>query len=283
MNLEINGSVYQLTTDEYGETSFTLPLIEVGSLYILISGSETAYYSGFSFAFEISIEKTLTQVSIEESQIPFNHSEGLAIKLESEFGNALEGQALLVVINSTTFNTITDENGTVFIDISNFSLGNHSVFINFDGTENYQGVSLFAEIKIIPQGTQFVIIYENKQAYLQLLDSEGRPLFLRDVTFKYLDSNDDVITTEIFKTDLEGLIVLDISSTAAMKEAKELYVVYEGERCYTACDIWLSISELLLKLQQSLEDPTLGVYVAVGLAGIAAIFGFRHFLKKRKI
>ncbi|MHA1200295.1 MAG: hypothetical protein ACTSQF_13295, partial [Candidatus Heimdallarchaeaceae archaeon] len=264
-------------------TQFMLSLSEVGIFYILISSSATTYYNSFSEAYEIEIKKTQTVINIEEAQIPFDDSKGLVIKLVSEFGNALADQQLLVIINSTTFSPITDENGTVFIDISGFPLGNHSIFVDFAGVSNYHGIDLYANLEIIPQETQLLIIYEDNQPYLQLLDSEGRPLINRDVTFQYIDSNETVIASEDLTTDIHGMIFIDINSNDLAEDAEKLYVLFKGEKYYTACEILLIISEFIIKLQQSLNDPAFWTYSTVGLIGIAVIFGFRHFLKKRKI
>ena len=283
INIEINGTLYTVTTNSYGEASISYSLIGVGVLYVLLSSSETSLYLGFTQAFEIIVEKTETVIELKQTEIPFGNSAGLAIVLKSEFGNVLANKQLLVIIDLDATTPITDENGTVYIDVSGISLGNHSILVDFAGSENYLETDIYAYIEIIKISTKLNIIYIDSTPYLQLLDDEETPLILREVTFNYLNSSGDIIASEIYRTDLEGLILLDFSSNSNADKADGLQVIFEGESYYSYCDLKIAIQELIKELRDDLESFNFDVLIPVGIVLAALSVVVFLLIKRRKV
>ncbi len=283
ITITVNGTEYELISNGAGVVLFTLLLDCAGVLYILLTGLETTYYNSFAEAYEVEIERTQTIINVAERQIPYNDSKGLAVQLKSEFGNAIANQSLLIMVDSNVNTPVTDENGTVYINIEEYALGNHSLFIDFADTENYLGIKLYANMEIVPQETQIIIVYDESQVYLQLLDSEGRILVNRDVTFQYLASNGSIIASEDIATDYNGKILIDLNTNSNAENAEEVYVVFKGEKYYNSCDILLIISDFIVKMQQGLLDPYFFVYSsAAALFIIVLTLGSSYLLKKRK-
>ena len=256
--------------------------MEVSTLNILISGSETSLYLEYTQTFEEIVENAEPLIEIDQTEIPYGDSVGLAIILRSEFGNVLTNQQLLVIIDSDAMTPITDENGTVYIDVSEISLGTHSLLVNFAGSENYLSTDIYASIDIIPISTKLDIIYIDNKPYLQLQDKEGNPLFLRDVTFNYLNSSDGIIATEKYQTDFDGLILLDFSSNSNADKADGLQVIYEGEQYYSACNLRIAIAELIKELRDGLKEYTFDILIPVGIVSAALLMVVVFLIRRRK-
>jgi hypothetical protein len=281
LEININGTIYEFTTDALGTISLTHVLTETGVFQVAIIGSETTYYLAFQYTKELIIEPAGTRITLTPEEILYNSSIGLEIRLESEFQNPIANQPLLIQINSTIYALYTDENGSVFIDMSEYQLGYYEVEINFQGSDNYLKTTLNLIIEIKPQITQFKIDEKDNSILFYLLDSEDRALVNREIVVSYLRTNQSLIGTESYKTDENGLILFDIFSSTLLSEASLLNFTFNGDAFHDACSYMFDLSNLNIDPKKSIS-PAFIIEASVAILGLAGILSLRHLLRRRK-
>ncbi|MCE7749129.1 MAG: carboxypeptidase regulatory-like domain-containing protein, partial [Candidatus Heimdallarchaeota archaeon] len=230
--IDFEGTVHTLSTNQLGIIHFTHTLTNAGKLLFIISSSETTYYLIFQNSTMITVEKAEAVIDVVQNKVLYNSSLGLEIRLESELGNPLPNQPLLIRINSTIYTAYTDINGSVIIDLSDYLLGNYSITIDFTGSNNYEVASFIGIIEIIPQQTQMKLVEEGEQWAIYLLDSENRSLSNREITIKYLTENGTTLHTETYRTNSNGLIIFEILSKAFLSESEYLVFNFRGDSYY---------------------------------------------------
>ncbi|MHA1515978.1 MAG: hypothetical protein ACTSPF_10620, partial [Candidatus Heimdallarchaeaceae archaeon] len=279
--IDFEGTVYALSTNQLGIIHFTHTLTNAGELPFIISSSETTYYLAFQFPIMITVEEADAVIVLVQDQVLYNSSLGLEIRLESEFGNPLPNQPLLIRINSTIYTVYTDTNGSVIIDMSNYLLGNYSITIDFTGSNNYEAASFNGIIEIIPQQTQMKLVEEGEQWAIYLLDSENRSLSNREITIKYLTENGTTLHTETYKTDSNGLIIFEILSKAFLSKSEYLVFNFRGDSYYNACEYIFDIVNLGTNPNKASTAVTL-ITISGSILIIVCLTGLVHLLRRKK-
>ncbi|MCG3259801.1 MAG: hypothetical protein H7644_08645, partial [Candidatus Heimdallarchaeota archaeon] len=279
--IDFEGTVYALSTNQLGIIHFTHTLTNAGELPFIISSSETTYYLAFQFPIMITVEEADAVIVLVQDQVLYNSSLGLEIRLESEFGNPLPNQPLLIRINSTIYTVYTDTNGSVIIDMSNYLLGNYSITIDFTGSNNYEAASFNGIIEIIPQQTQMKLVEEGEQWAIYLLDSENRSLSNREITIKYLTENGTTLHTETYKTDSNGLIIFEILSNAFLSKSEYLVFNFRGDSYYNACEYIFDIVNLGTNPNKASTAVTL-ITISGSILIIVCLTGLVHLLRRKK-
>ncbi|GAH00128.1 unnamed protein product, partial [marine sediment metagenome] len=235
----------------------------------------------FQYPTMITVEKADAAIVVVQDQVLYNSSLGLEIKLESEFGNPLPNQPLLIRINSTIYTVYTDINGSVIIDMSNYLLGNYSITIDFTGSNNYETASFIGTIEIIPQQTQMKLVEKGEQWAIYLLDSENRSLSNREITIEYLTENGTILHTETYRTDSNGLIIFEILSKAFLSKSEYLVFNFRGDSYYNACEYMFDLVNLGINPNKTSTAVTL-IIISVSMLIIVCSIGLVHLLRRKK-
>ncbi|OLS31989.1 MAG: hypothetical protein HeimAB125_13370, partial [Candidatus Heimdallarchaeota archaeon AB_125] len=281
LEVDINGTIYEFTTNQLGTIRITHTLTDAGNFQVLISGIETTYFLAFQQLKEFDVEKAETEIIVVLEDILYNSSIGLEIGLQSEFENLLAFQPLLIQINSTIYTVYTSENGSVIIDMSEYQLGTYKVLIDFQGSKNYVQTTLTVYVEIVPQNTQIKIGEEGDFIAFYLLDSENRSLSNREITVDYLDDNQSLINSEIFNADNNGLIFFDILSSDFISTSYYLNFTFNGDAYYEACNKLFKLADLNVNIKKFIS-PTILIEASVAILGLAGLLSLRHLLRRRK-
>ena len=279
--IDFEGTVHTLSTNQLGIIHFTHTLANAGKLLFIISSSETTYYFNFQNSTMITVQKAEVVIVVVQDKVLYNSSLGLEMRLESELGNPIPNQPLLIRINSTIYTVYTDTNGSVIIDLSNYLLGNYSITIDFTGSNNYEAASSIGIIEIIPQQTKMKLVEDGEQKAIYLLDSENRSLANREITIKYLTENETILHTETYRTDSNGLIIFEILSKAFLSTSEYLVFTFSGDSYYNACEYIFNLADLGTDPNKILTSATL-IIMSVSILILASITVLVHLLRRKK-
>ncbi len=279
--IDFEGNVHALSTNQLGIIRFTHTLTNAGKLPFMISSSETTYYLNFQYSTMITVQKADASIVVDQDEILYNSSLGIEIRLESEFGNPLPNQPLIIHIDTTIYTAYTNINGSVIIYMSDYLLGEYSIIIDYKGTNNYEAVSFIALIEIIPQQTQMKLVEYGEHRAIYLLDSENRSLSNREITIKYLTENGTILQTETFRTDSNGLIIFEILSKAFLSTSEYLVFIFSGDSYYNACEYRFNLADQGTDTNKTLFTATL-IIASVAILSLVSLLALIHFLRRKK-
>ncbi|MHA1954890.1 MAG: hypothetical protein ACW96U_13190, partial [Candidatus Heimdallarchaeaceae archaeon] len=275
--LNIDGFILNGITNIYGYATLGFRLNQAGSLHLVFSAEESAYYNDFDEIITIDIEKCDSQFEVENSTVAYNNSTGIAIYLYSENNNPLSNMPVFIEFNDQTLSRNTDSDGRIILDITDITIGIYSLTIRFNGSKNYKSLEIEYIIEIVPQLTFIEVIEEEQEVRIYLYDSENRTLPYREIEIHYVSENGTNIFWQGFRTNSKGYISVNLDSKELPEEVDELQLIFNGETLYKDSWILVDISKLLVIGKGVLANMTWQA-----LLGIASVFGLVSFLVIRR-
>ena len=169
-------------------------------------GNDEFSKSSVSGSFKV-VDDLLNLTIIARNQTLFYGSnKDYVIKAVDDSNNVISGVDIVVKIDGTSYDLITDSRGEARIPIS-FGLGNHTVESIFSENARYHGFKINTKIEILStlDGTDVKTIYgSSAQYFAKFTDSNGKALSNVEVTFKI---GDNTFTT---RTHLNGVCKLNL-------------------------------------------------------------------------
>ena len=275
--INIDGLIMNGITDINGYATLRFRLNQAGSLQLILSAEESAYYHEFTDAVVINVEKCDSKFEIENNTVAYNNSTGLAIYLYSMNNNPLSNMPIFVDFNNQTLSRYTDSEGRIVLDISDITTGFYTLKILFSGSVNYNSLEIEYTIEIVPQLTFIEIIEEDHEVRIYLYDSENRTLPYREIEIHYVSENGTNIFWKGFRTNSKGYISVDLDSKDLPEKVNKLQLIFNGETLYKNSWILVDISKLVEFGRGVLANMTWQA-----LLGIASVLGLVSFLVIRR-
>lgn len=195
---EINGQTYTAVTNSNGVA--TISEILPNGNYTVIVRFEGSDKLGKKTEQAIITIDSPNAVDLEAPEIEMYYKDGTKFVVYLTFnGTGISNKSVNISINAINYTRITDENGTVKMNI-NLDSGEYNVIVYYEGTSGYNPAKVNSKITILStiNGNDMTKIYKNKtQYYASFVDGQGNPLVENTaVTFningiKYIRTTDE--------------------------------------------------------------------------------------------
>ncbi|NPD90255.1 MAG: hypothetical protein HGN29_16205 [Asgard group archaeon] len=243
--LNIDGFILNGTTDVNGYAILTYRLNVAGSLQLIFTAEESAYYLEFNNAVVINVEKCDSLFDLENCTVAYNNSTGLVIYLYSENFNPLINMLVLIDFNNRTFNSYSDSDGKIVLDITDITTGIYTLNIGFIGSANYNALEVEFTFEIVPQLTFIEVVVEEHEVQICLFDSENRTLPYREIEIHYVNKDGTISFWKEFRTNSKGFILIGLVSKDLPEEVNKLQLIFNGESLYLNSWILVDISKMV--------------------------------------
>ena len=192
--LNINGTIFNETTDNLGVASFYLEL-PVGQYDVDISyagndtfGPKTA--KGF-IQVESRVSNIIAPTSVNVLVTAIKNGYNYKFTLTDDRGNGLANENVVITFNGKTETVSTDSLGVVNYKLVATKAGTQKLTIKFDSDKNYVSSTLTATVKISKEATKltakkktFKAKIKTKKYAVTLKDSKGKAIKKAKVTLK---------------------------------------------------------------------------------------------------
>jgi len=149
IKLIINNKEYTVTTNVYGQFSFTLKATTVGTNTITVSYPGNARYAGASINTTFKVVPKPTNITLNLSQKQAKSNITLLGKFTDKDGLPLRYTPLIVNINGKKFTVTTDANGNYNHSFLPSTAGNYYLTVSYNGNARYAAASNTKTFKII--------------------------------------------------------------------------------------------------------------------------------------
>ncbi|MHA1347222.1 MAG: hypothetical protein ACTSO3_12555 [Candidatus Heimdallarchaeaceae archaeon] len=259
--LNISGTLTdQIITNSSGWGVWTIPSIQPGSYFLIITYDGNSYLLASSLSITLQIDKMPTEILLNASNQDYTPSYQISGYIQDIFLQPIEGIDIILRIDGSIYQTIsTDVFGYYSFTVSLLP-GMYVIEISFDGNQDYLASSTSKTVYIwkIDTSVQGTVNWENStltiQAYLE--DSDNQPIEGVIVWF-YL--NGSYIGQNV--TDISGNSTLEI--TEVIPGVYEITIIYEGNSIYES-------SSQLIVLEQSKSQTEVSVLITEGVYAITS-------------
>lgn len=193
--IEVDGTIINETTDNYGVASFVIDEWNVGdySLTVSYKGNET--YGPKSISGFVSIDKRESVIvapkSVNVLLTAVKKGSYYTITLKDDRDNGLDGEKVSITFNGKTNTYTTDSLGVIKFKLSATKAGTQKLTVKFDSNSNYKDATLTATVKINKEATKltakkktFKAKKKTKKYAITLKDSKGKAIKKVKVTIK---------------------------------------------------------------------------------------------------
>lgn len=199
---------------------------------IIFRGDEN--FRGFVENVAFNVAKYKSIITIDDATLYYNGD--YQAKLTDDEGNVITGEKLTLIINETSYEAITDENGIAIFELNLPSTGSFDVEVTYLGNTKYNESSAdskinleYATVKLTSKETTYITPIKGEYS-VTLTDNKNSPLKNTKVIFTF--------NSEIFEiiTDDNGIATLELNNNALdigeydISAEVEATAVYSGDK-----------------------------------------------------
>lgn len=138
-----------VTTSSIGRASVDTKTLEVGNHTATISFAGNEKNNPTTATANVIIKKINTSIIANNVTVINNDASGKFIaELRDADSNPLSGVEMTVAFNNSSQTKRTDDNGKIYIDTKNLSIGRYNVTVDFNGNEHYNNSHKTASITV---------------------------------------------------------------------------------------------------------------------------------------
>lgn len=237
-----NGNVLDaLTTDEFGQVSFSLKNIPAGVHNLNVAFSEDARHEASSAAVTVAVNKFPTVIEADDVSGFASDDLKLVAKLTDANGNPLAGFGVYLKENGNVLKfSTTDASGQATFSVNDLTAGSHS--LNVESAENGQYASSSAPVRAVITKVVTTIYADNISAFIDdevsldatILDENGNPMVGRSI---YLIEGNDI--KDVQTTDASGMVTFALNGLSAGEYNYNL--VFAEEKLYAGANLPVSV------------------------------------------
>ena len=138
-----------ITTSASGQASLSLNTVNVGNHTATISYSGNNKYNETSTTVKVTVKKIETSITSNNVTVARGDGAGkLIAELKDANNNAIKNASIVVTLNNSTQTKTTDDNGKIYVDTKNLSVGRYSVGLDYGGNNYYNNSHKTATITV---------------------------------------------------------------------------------------------------------------------------------------
>ena len=138
-----------ITTSASGQASLSLNTVNVGNHTATISYSGNNKYNETSTTVKVTVKKIETSITSNNVTVAQGDGAGkLVAELKDANNNAIKNANIVVTLNNSTQTKTTDDNGKIYVDTKNLSVGRYSVGLDYGGNNYYNNSHKTATITV---------------------------------------------------------------------------------------------------------------------------------------
>ena len=230
-----------LTTDEFGQVSFSLKNIPAGVHNLNVAFSEDARHEASSAAVTVAVNKFPTLISADDVSGFASDDLKLIAKLTDENGNPLQGFGVYLTENGNVLKySTTDASGQATFSVNDLTAGSHN--LNVESAENGQYASSSAPVNVVITKVITTIYASDISVFIDdevsldatLLDENGNPMMDRSI---YLVEGNNV--RDVQTTDASGKVTFNLNGLSAGEYNYNL--VFGEEKLYAGANLPVSV------------------------------------------
>ena len=200
LNININGTDYEATTDENGVATLDLNLASVGEYDVITSFAGNKNYDSSQAISKITVIYTNVKLNAEDAVVtPLAGS--FTVTVTDDDGNTLNGVNVAIVINGNEYNLKTVNEGKVTVDLSDngFDVGEYTADVCVLASGIYGASNTTAKITVekIPLliKTEDITVFSNNGEFIaQLVDADGNPIANKTLVFEIDSKSSEAVT-----------------------------------------------------------------------------------------
>lgn len=205
VKINIENQYYDFLTDFEGRIFLNLDLIpQTYEITLLFDGDDNHY--SCSGSVDLNIVKSASYINPLKNEV--NSGEKYYIELKDSVGNPIINKTVQLTINNETHQLTTDIMGDASFDIL-LNAGSYEIIGSFDGNDRYNS-SFFSSVLNVGYKTKLVydelLLHNGDEYSVKLVDYLGNPLINKEVFFKIINSNLNIVNNYSLITNSNGII-----------------------------------------------------------------------------
>lgn len=229
VKINIENQYYDFLTDFEGRIFLNLDLIpQTYELTLLFDGDDNHY--SCSGSADLNIIKSASYINPLKNKV--SSGEKYYIELKDSVGNPIINKTVQLTINNETHQLTTDIMGYASLDIL-LNAGSYEIIGYFDGNDRYNS-SFFSSVLNVGYKTKLVydelLLHNGDEYSVKLVDYLGNPLINKEVFFKIINSNLNIVNNYSLITNSNGIITdfINVSSPGIY----EVFCYFNGSNEY---------------------------------------------------
>lgn len=205
VKINIENQCYDFLTDFDGRIFLNLDLIpQTYELALLFDGDNNHYPCSGNV--DLKIVKSASYINPLKNEV--SSGEKYYIELKDSVGNPIINKTVQLTINNETHQLTTDIMGYASLDIL-LNAGSYEIIGSFDGNDRYNS-SFFSSVLNVGYKTKLVydelLLHNGDEYSVKLVDYLGNPLINKEVFFKIINSNLNIVNIYSLITNSNGVI-----------------------------------------------------------------------------
>ena len=255
-----------LTTDEFGQVSFSLKNIPAGVHNLNLAFLENGRYESSSLPVTVVVNRFATSIKADDVDAFASDDLVLLVNLTDSKNSPMAGYNVYLIENGNVLDTLTTNDlGQVSFSLKDVSAGVHSLYVVSEEDSRYASSSAPVTVTITKYSTALnadnivAFIDDDISLVATLLDENGNPMQGRNI---YLKENGNVL--DVLTTNDLGQVTFSLNELSAGTHA--LNIVFNEEKFYVGSDLPVSVVinnyNTILKADNVRAFPGEGVVIA---------------------